>query len=85
MTTTTTRDNNHDNDSEVENNDDNDDDVVNDGEVQYSPVTLHLDLCTILFTLMDHHDVYPTKYNEENEEERMAAMTTNATTMLKMN
>lgn len=35
---------------------------VNDGEVQYSPVTLHIDLCCLLFNIINH------EYNEDLKE-----------------
>ena len=33
-------------------------DHENDGEVQYNPVLLHIDICTLLFVMMDYNDAY---------------------------
>lgn len=46
-------------DEEIEPNEDNIGAPVNDGEVQYSPVTLHMDLCCLLFNIINH------EYNED--------------------
>ena len=47
--------------SVADNNDDNDN-GENAGEIQYSPVTLHIDFCCLLFGILDY------EYNSDNEE-----------------
>ena len=42
--------------------DTNDDDGANDGEVQYSPVLLHIDFCCLLFSILDY------EYNSKDSE-----------------
>ena len=48
--------------------DDNDGGEDNNGEVQYNPVLLHVDLCCILFALMDVE--YPERQDSERREAR---------------
>eukprot|EP00978_Attheya_sp_CCMP212_P049723 scaffold700667_cov47-Attheya_sp.AAC.1 len=45
-------------------------DEDNNGEIQYNPVLLHVDLCCILFGMMDFHPAYAERHEEHADAKR---------------